>query len=270
MKHDCDIVRDLMPLYVDGTASDKSRAMVEEHVGECEPCREMLDEMRQEVAPEPPKAQAEKLVKKIRLRRRLRNAVLVLLGVVISAMLAVAGWRGWNYYFNDMCVPSAEDSYSFEVVQGVYGTEIVMTILDGHAQVPNEYFDAETGDLYLWSTTTRLPVPTKAVRDVRQALRVYYAMEIGYGYVVIDYDDEAEQWNCDVVPIRRIIKGAPAWYPNATHPGQLMYEATESSADELAEKWRERMEETGVLNEWRERMERWDQELIQESANEDG
>ena len=268
MKHECDIVRDLMPLYVDGTASEKSRAMVEEHVGECEPCREMLDEMRQEVKPEAPKEQAERLVKKLRLRRLWRRALLVLLGMALSVLLAFAGWRGWNYYFNDFRVLADGDSYSFEVVVGgTYGTQTIMTILDGHAQVPNSYFDKKTNDLYLWSTTTRLPIPAKNVWEVSLSSSVYYFDDIGYGYMVTDYDWETKQWCYDAVPIKRIIKGAPTWYPNANTPGQMIYELADPSDETLAEKWRERLEETGAFNEWKERLESRNMEFVQEWEN---
>lgn len=42
MKLDCEIVKDLLPLYSDNVCSEQSRAAVEEHLKECEPCREEL------------------------------------------------------------------------------------------------------------------------------------------------------------------------------------------------------------------------------------
>jgi len=40
---DCEIIRDLLPLYHDKACSPASRAMVEAHVDACEPCRAQLD-----------------------------------------------------------------------------------------------------------------------------------------------------------------------------------------------------------------------------------
>jgi len=48
MKYNCDIVRDLMPLYLDHVCSDASVNIVEEHMNECTACRNMFDRMRSE------------------------------------------------------------------------------------------------------------------------------------------------------------------------------------------------------------------------------
>jgi hypothetical protein len=41
----CDVIRDLIPLYVDGVASEASRALVEEHTENCLACKEILTGM---------------------------------------------------------------------------------------------------------------------------------------------------------------------------------------------------------------------------------
>lgn len=42
----CDLIRDLLPLYVDGAASKESARAVEEHVATCYECRRALQDMR--------------------------------------------------------------------------------------------------------------------------------------------------------------------------------------------------------------------------------
>ena len=46
MKMDCEVIRDLLPLYTDGVCSEQSRGMVEEHLGECEACRGLLEKLK--------------------------------------------------------------------------------------------------------------------------------------------------------------------------------------------------------------------------------
>ena len=46
MKYDCDVIRDLLPLYADSVCSDKSRIMVEEHLQECASCADLLERIR--------------------------------------------------------------------------------------------------------------------------------------------------------------------------------------------------------------------------------
>jgi predicted anti-sigma-YlaC factor YlaD len=42
----CDVVRDLLPLYHDGVCNASSVRFVEEHLAECEQCREMLEKIK--------------------------------------------------------------------------------------------------------------------------------------------------------------------------------------------------------------------------------
>jgi len=46
MKTDCEIIRDLLPLYVDDICSDRSREMVDEHLQECPACSDMLQKLQ--------------------------------------------------------------------------------------------------------------------------------------------------------------------------------------------------------------------------------
>ena len=46
MKITCDIVRDLMPLYVDDVCSDDSRKLIEDHINHCSKCQNELAAMK--------------------------------------------------------------------------------------------------------------------------------------------------------------------------------------------------------------------------------
>lgn len=255
MKHDCEVVRDLMPLVVDGTASEKSKAMVEEHVAECDPCREMFAEMRQEVPGRLTMEQGGQVVKKLRWRRMLRRVLLVLLGVAISAVLAIAGQRLWLYYFEADVVLTAEENYSVEVVRkDFFGTQTIWTIKDGHAQIPNTYFDAETGDLYLWSSTTRLRLPATSDQMVNQESQLYYFDDLGYAYIDVLFDVEENDFYVAVMPVNRIIKGLPVGWESrymGTPPfSKVMVEGLNPPDEALTEEWRSRLEAWGLLDEW--------------------
>ncbi|MBP5378408.1 MAG: zf-HC2 domain-containing protein [Ruminococcus sp.] len=51
MKYDHDIIRDLMPLCIDGIASDNSIKAVEEHIAECPDCRNEWKQMKDNIQP---------------------------------------------------------------------------------------------------------------------------------------------------------------------------------------------------------------------------
>lgn len=43
MKTNCMIIKDLLPLYTDGVLSEESKALVEEHLSECEACKAIAE-----------------------------------------------------------------------------------------------------------------------------------------------------------------------------------------------------------------------------------
>lgn len=49
MNISCKIIKDLLPLYHDGVCSEESKNMVEEHLKQCESCRNELQAMNSEL-----------------------------------------------------------------------------------------------------------------------------------------------------------------------------------------------------------------------------
>ena len=49
MKHKlpCELIQDLFPSYIDDLTSDVTNILLEEHVKECEKCREILGRMQE-------------------------------------------------------------------------------------------------------------------------------------------------------------------------------------------------------------------------------
>lgn len=47
----CEIIKDLIPLYVDDVCSEESKILVEEHLVECKECRKYLDSLKGEFPP---------------------------------------------------------------------------------------------------------------------------------------------------------------------------------------------------------------------------
>lgn len=49
MKYDHDVIRDLMPLCIDGIASEKSQEAVDEHLAECPDCKKEWEQMKNNI-----------------------------------------------------------------------------------------------------------------------------------------------------------------------------------------------------------------------------
>ena len=45
MKTDCRVIEDLIPLYLDGVCSVQTKELVEEHLGGCENCRKLIEQV---------------------------------------------------------------------------------------------------------------------------------------------------------------------------------------------------------------------------------
>ena len=88
MKYNCDMIADLLPLYIDDVCSPASREAIEEHLSECPPCRKLCEDMRRcdtVIDADIAKERDEVLVKQAKFFKR-RSAIA---GAVIGAIFAI-------------------------------------------------------------------------------------------------------------------------------------------------------------------------------------
>ena len=85
MKNKCNVARDLMPLVIDGVASEESQQYVDEHIAECTECALTYGAMRVELPranQEKERAEMEKAAKKLRRKHVLRGIAGTLAGIL--------------------------------------------------------------------------------------------------------------------------------------------------------------------------------------------
>ena len=98
MKLECDVIRDLLPLYAEKLASPASSALVEQHLAECPACRTELEQMEKPV-PVQPEPQPDAPLKNIRSslnRRRLRTMLCSFAAALALAAVCGFGWYGYT------------------------------------------------------------------------------------------------------------------------------------------------------------------------------
>ena len=90
MKNNCNVAKDLMPLCIDGVASEESQQLISAHIEICEACatiyREMHDALQRQIEDENEQkslATAAKRVRKQRLRRAVMSGVI---GMVVGIL----------------------------------------------------------------------------------------------------------------------------------------------------------------------------------------
>jgi anti-sigma factor RsiW len=104
MKTDCNIIRDLLPLYADDVCSKESRALVDEHLQECPDCLEELVNLRKSEIEDRLGAEREDVIQKQKKQMGRRSAAIgsvlawiFLIPVVICLFInrLQGGGMGW-------------------------------------------------------------------------------------------------------------------------------------------------------------------------------
>lgn len=91
-KLECEVVKDLLPLYKDKLCSDVTAGLVDQHLGSCQGCRDEYDEISKEL-PMDGKVQVDakdsfkKFVKKVNRKRM----IYILVGIVLAVIIGVGG-----------------------------------------------------------------------------------------------------------------------------------------------------------------------------------
>lgn len=104
MSKECDVVRDLLPLYVDNVLSDTSREIIEEHLPDCAGCRDYLKQLQDSELEDNLKSEKESVIAYGARQFRRRSAMagsafsgLILIPAVVILSLIAAPTAGWYY-----------------------------------------------------------------------------------------------------------------------------------------------------------------------------
>ena len=163
MNCDCKIIADLLPLYVDGVCSDASTKAVEQHLSQCDGCRELLAKLKHDMGSPSQNPDTVTALKAIKHRLARRETIAAVLAVAIFAAvlaLIVAGLKQTTmtveYTANmsvdvvdgDMVVKLKGDTYSTassKLVQTEDGTALYLcftqTVWDSLTTPKNSYAD---------------------------------------------------------------------------------------------------------------------------------
>ncbi len=95
MQKQCDMIKDLLPLYADEVCSEESRKTVAAHIAGCPECRSMLEKMNKQLAVNVNNdiGTLKRIKKRIWIER-------IVIGLIAVAVLVTGGWMGCFYLFN--------------------------------------------------------------------------------------------------------------------------------------------------------------------------
>ena len=100
MRNECNIVRDILPLYAENMVSDDTAAFVKEHLDGCPACRAELEKMREPVQPGPDIDAAPLKQLKRTLRKKKIETILCTAAIVLALVLSGIAFLTTPEYFD--------------------------------------------------------------------------------------------------------------------------------------------------------------------------
>ena len=129
MKSKCNVAKDLMPLVIDGVASEDSQQYVDEHIAECTECALTYGAMRVELPranQEKERAEMEKAAKALKKKRRKRVLCTALISVVMYVVVFVGG--DWLYHTLTLSTkyPMDKDEFTVQLYKQSDGAGLIV------------------------------------------------------------------------------------------------------------------------------------------------
>ena len=124
MKPDCNVIRDLFPLYEEDLCSIQSKALVDAHLKECEACRSLLRRTRQVELPQaaPSKEASDHAIKKgfHKIRTRWWTSLLLVIAMIPLLLLAWNQYRGIGVSYTNLKELAIANRFMRQISEGNY------------------------------------------------------------------------------------------------------------------------------------------------------
>lgn len=88
----CEVIRDLLPLYTDGLTSPKTNQLIEMHLQSCPECSAFLEDLRMPIEASLPEDSGERLIKALHKQKRRSRAITISICVLIPLVILLTWW----------------------------------------------------------------------------------------------------------------------------------------------------------------------------------
>lgn len=156
----CEIIKDLLPSYIDGLTSNESNSEIRQHLKDCQLCNEVLEQMKTEISTENIEVNKEKIKPFKKLNKRVLQSVLITLAscLLIVGLYFYFFGIGWSVNSDDLKITYSYDNnvilFNFELTDGrvlnswtnyerpypvIKFTECFSSLLDDRGEHPNKF-----------------------------------------------------------------------------------------------------------------------------------
>lgn len=198
---ECDIIRDLLPLYADGLTSEASSCRIQEHTARCPDCKKLLEEMTAPLESEP--EDEEQRVMRIlqdQYRKQRRKTILTWAGVLLAFVLVIWGMMEIRYSGEEFFVSSTNEERILKEVPALALTDAEKELAKTILEVPlirdtlrDDYTDSTVTvfkpDDAVGYFASILPEDAKIVEIAVIGHSVYFSYTVGNVYTIIAYND---------------------------------------------------------------------------------
>lgn len=97
MENKCKIVQDLLPTYIENLTSDETTDFIEKHINTCEKCKNMYQNMKEDI--EKQNIEDTETINEIKKYKRRINFIKIIFSIIIiTALLTFVGKIGFRFY----------------------------------------------------------------------------------------------------------------------------------------------------------------------------
>ena len=133
MSKKCDIIQDMLPLYVDEVCSEAAAEMVKEHLATCAECNKIYQQMLSHTNEDMLHEESESVVKRHEKKEKKKNRRNIVIAVVVTIVLLGSVIGGYFYARNlpvDWDAGACSGGYATFIFDK-YSNELVEKYLDG-------------------------------------------------------------------------------------------------------------------------------------------
>ena len=95
MNKQCEIVRDLLPLYVDGACSESSTEMIKEHLESCSPCNEICQKLCSDAGEVILQKEKDDVISRHRQQIKRKRILAIVISVILTLVVVFACVNLW-------------------------------------------------------------------------------------------------------------------------------------------------------------------------------